>query len=341
MLRIVLLIFALAAGGAAAWVVVLVRSEPVPPVPVTTIIQETTPPVQDVLVATTALGSGATLIKENMRWQSWPESALNPAYITRSARPDALETLAGSNVNSRIYSGEPIQDENLRPLHGSPSAMRLRKGKRAVAVEISAHNFGGGLIQQYDRVDVLLTVTPTATTTTTQGATTSTTRTSNEGQIVYTRTLLRNVPVLAIDMATEPTVDERSKDENGKANGVFKSATATLELDPRQAEILATGEATGKFSLALRSEKDNEEKPPITRMQSSSSQSVSSSMVGTMKIYHITTSNTSVEITEPAMPLGPAWAPSQETIPPEQHQVQRGGSGFAVVRQGDTGAAIR
>ena len=275
-----------------------------------------------------------------MRWQSWPESALNPPTSRVPRDPMRWKRWPVRYVRNRMISGEPIRDENLLPATaGSPSAMRLLRASAPWPCELRRITLPAVSSCQYDRVDVLLTVTPTATTPR-QGATTSTTRTSNEGQIVYTRTLLRNVPVLAIDWL--PSHRRRAGARTRRqSEGVFIGATATLELDPRQAEILAAGEATGTISLALRSEKDNGEKPPITRMQSSSSQSVSSSMVGTMKIYHITTSNTPVEITEPAMPLGPAWAPPQETMPPEQHQVQRGGSGFAVVKQGDTGAAIR
>src|ERR1700730_13586 len=108
MLRIALLIAALAAGGIAAWVAISLRGEST----VATIVEPATPiPVQDVLVASADLEPGQPLTKEDMRWQSWPESALNPAYITRSARPGAPETLAGSTVHSRMISGEPIRDE--------------------------------------------------------------------------------------------------------------------------------------------------------------------------------------------------------------------------------------
>jgi pilus assembly protein CpaB len=301
MLRIALLIFALAAGGAAAWVVVLMRSEPAP---VTNVIQE--PLTRDVLVATADLGSGATLIKENMGWQSWPESSLSSAYITRSARPDALETLANSYVRNRMSSGEPIRDENLLPATGGFLSTLLSSGKRAVGVRITAESTAGGFILPNDRVDVLLTV-------------------ALQGQSEhFTRTILRNVPVLAIDQS----VDDRSKDEKVKAKAVIIGRTATLELDPEQAEILTAGEATGTISLALRSVTDNGEKPPITRVQSS--QSVTSSMVGSIRIYHITTSNTPVEITAPTMALGPAWAPPQKTMPREQQQAQQGDTGSAI-----------
>jgi pilus assembly protein CpaB len=219
MLRIVLLVAALAAGGGAAWMAVSLRGGST----VETVVEQAIPvPVQDVLVAAADLGQGHALAKEDMRWQSWPESALNPAYITRSARPDAPETLAGSAVHIRLISGEPIRDENLASLNtGSLSAM-LPSGKRAVAVAILAPNFAGGLIQQNDRVDVISTVAPTPTET----------KTKTEGQPVSTR-ILWNVRVLAIDLATEATVDERSKDEKGKAKGVFLGKTATLELHRR------------------------------------------------------------------------------------------------------------
>src|SRR6202795_2276980 len=114
MLRIVILIAALSAGGVAAWMALALRGEH----NVVTAAAPATPaPVQDVLVAAADLGLGQTLTKENMRWQSWPESALTPAYVNRSARPDALQTLAGKILRSRMISGDPIRDENLVPLN--------------------------------------------------------------------------------------------------------------------------------------------------------------------------------------------------------------------------------
>jgi pilus assembly protein CpaB len=314
MLRIALLILALAAGGAAAWVAILMRSVPAP---ITTIIREEKLSTREVLVATTNLGSGQTLIKEDMRWQSWPDSAINSAYITRSARPDALERLANSYVRNRMSAGEPIRDDNLLPSTGGFLSTLLSSGKRAVGVRITAESAAGGFILPNDRVDVLLTV-------------------STQGQSEhFTRTILRNIPVLAIDQS----VDDRSQDEKTKAKATIVGRTATLELDPRQAEILTAGEATGTISLALRSVADNSENPPLITMQPS--QSVSSSMVGATKIYHITTTNTPVEIIEPTMPLRPTSAAPQKAMPPERPQVQQDGPGFAVANPGRSGFAVR
>src|SRR5207248_10313194 len=71
--------------------------------------------MQDVLVASVDLRSRQALNNETMRWHPWPEEALNPVYITRSARPDALEALVGSIVCYRMSFGEPIREANLAP----------------------------------------------------------------------------------------------------------------------------------------------------------------------------------------------------------------------------------
>jgi hypothetical protein len=71
------------------------------------------PPMQDVLVASADLRPPLTLNTENIRWQPWPDNALNPGFITRSSRPDALDTLAGSIVRRPMNIGEPIREANL------------------------------------------------------------------------------------------------------------------------------------------------------------------------------------------------------------------------------------
>jgi hypothetical protein len=70
-------------------------------------------PLQDVLVASSNLRPSQVLSSNNMRWQPWPENALDAGYITRSARPDALESLAGSTVIHWISFGEPIKTQSL------------------------------------------------------------------------------------------------------------------------------------------------------------------------------------------------------------------------------------
>ncbi len=224
LLRVFLLVGALGAGGIAAWLVVAARPEPV------TKIVQAPPAMQDVLVAGSDLAPAQTLTKANLRWQAWPQDALNPVYMTRSARPDAIESLAGAIVRNHMAAGEPIQEGNLTPRHAGYLATVLPSGKRAMAVRISAESTAGGFILPNDRVDVL----------------------HSDGRSPVSHTILSNVRVLAIDQVVD---DTNNKNENSKANVIGK--TATLELDPAQAEILTAAQSAGTLSLSLRSAADN------------------------------------------------------------------------------------
>jgi pilus assembly protein CpaB len=225
LLRVILLIGALGAGGFAAWLVVAARPEPV------TKVVEAPAATQDVLVAASDLLPAQTLTKESLRWQPWPQSALNPVYLTRTSRPDAVDYLAGSIIRNRLAAGEPIREEYLTPRHAGYLATVLPAGKRAMGVRISAESTAGGFILPNDRVDVL----------------------HSDGKSPVSHTILSNVRVLAIDQV----VDDASKNDASKANVIGK--TATLELDPSQAEILTAAQAAGTLSLSLRSAADNDD----------------------------------------------------------------------------------
>ena len=85
-----------------------------------------------------------------------------------------------------------------------------------------------------DRVDVLMTYKAVAD------------RAGQQRSV--SETVLMNVRVLAIDQTFRT---------NDKGEQVVVGKTATLELEPRQAEVLAFAEQTGQLSLALRSIADN------------------------------------------------------------------------------------
>ena len=72
-----------------------------------------------------------------------------------------------------------------------------------------------------------------------------------ESPIHTSRTLLRNVRVLAVDQKADET----------KGQLVVVGKTATLEVSPAEAEIISSAQAAGTLSLALRSIADLDEKP--------------------------------------------------------------------------------
>lgn len=232
MLRLTLFLIALAAGGLAAWLTISMQGGNAPAAPVAAAPVE---PAMRVLVAAADIDSGATLEASNLEWQDWPQGALNPAYITRTAQPDAITELEGSILRRALAQGEPMREDSLTgPGDGLLSAA-LPSGKRAIAIRISAESTAGGFILPHDRVDVLHTRANQA---------------AESGGL--TRTLLRNVRVLAIDQRAEESAQE-------EGSGSVVGKTATLELDPDQAEKITAAESTGLLSLALRSTADNSE----------------------------------------------------------------------------------
>jgi pilus assembly protein CpaB len=231
MLRIIVLVIAIGAGGFAGWLV-LSKQAVDAPAP-SAVASAPAILMEDVLVAATDLSQGQTIDDGKLRWQSWPKDAIPPNFISRKTKPDASTSLKGSIVRSYLVAGEPIREEKLFRGSAGLLAALLPVGKRAVAIRVSAESTAGGFVLPNDRVDVIQTMTRQA---------------GNQSENL-SRTLLSNIRVLA--------VDQKADDTKGDAAVVGK--TVTLELSPVQAETVASGQATGALSLALRSVADTDE----------------------------------------------------------------------------------
>jgi pilus assembly protein CpaB len=224
--RLVVLGVAIAAGGLAA-LLAGGSDEPAPaPAPVAQI------DTVDVLIAQKDIGMGHAIAPDDVKWQMWPTAAAGPNMIRKSDRPNAVEEMTGSIARGTFSTGEPIQEAKLIKANGSGyMAAVLPKGMRAISIEILPETAAGGFILPGDRVDVILSRRDKETEK----------MTGIESHI--SETILKNVRVLAIDQ----TVEEK----NGQKVVVGK--TATLELAPRQTEILALGRQKGVLALSLRS----------------------------------------------------------------------------------------
>ena len=223
--RIVVLAIAVGAGGLALYLASSSEQAPPPAIPVAQL--QTT----DVLVAKSEISLGQTLGPDDVQWQSWPTSAASSSVIRRTDKPDAPSQLAGSIARSPFIAGEPIREPKLVRANGSGfMAAVLPTGMRAVSTEISPETGAGGFILPNDRVDVILSK-----------------RDKNPDRggaadVVNSEVIMSNIRVLAIDQAP--------KEKDGQNTVVGK--TATLELKPEQAEMLARARQSGTLSLALR-----------------------------------------------------------------------------------------
>jgi pilus assembly protein CpaB len=225
--RLVVLGVAVVAGGVAA--LLAGRSEKPPEAPAP---QQAQIPSVEVLVAKGDIGLGQTVSGGDMQWVSWPANAASGNFITKTNRPDALDSLAGAIARAPFVAGEPIRDAKLVHAKGSGfMAAILPPGMRAVSVGIAPETGAGGFILPNDRVDVILTQRDRA----------AEKVTGSEVQV--SETILKNIRVLAIDQNVE--------EKNGQRVVIGK--TATLELSPGQAESLTLAQKLGSISLALRS----------------------------------------------------------------------------------------
>ena len=192
--------------------------------------------VVKVLVATEDLAPGAFVGPEQLRWQPWPAEGIAAGYLTEGkARP---EDFIGAVARSRINAGEPISAGRVvHPGDKGFLAAVLEPGKRAVSVPVNATTGIAGFVFPGDRVDVILTARLRVNEGEAEGASASTRQ--------FSRTLLADVRILAID--------QRVDNGDGKASKASIGQTATIEVEPKQVEMVALALQMGSLSLSLQS----------------------------------------------------------------------------------------
>ncbi|MCB1483314.1 MAG: Flp pilus assembly protein CpaB, partial [Hyphomicrobiaceae bacterium] len=145
-----------------------------------------------------------------------------------------MRDISGSIARSAIFAGEPINARKLiKAGQGGVLAAVLPSGMRAVSTKINQATAAGSLILPNDHVDVILIREM---------------RSKNGGQDYVSDTLFTNVRVIAVGQQIETKEGKKSADNDAK--------TATLELTPRQAEMLALANKMGEITLTLRSVAD-------------------------------------------------------------------------------------
>lgn len=237
MLKVFIFLLASAAAGGAAWLTTQTGTESA-----TAQDEARTAPVPmvDVLVSAADISGGEILSPDKLRWEPWPEQTVNEKFITRRARPEAMQELAGTFLNSGFAADEPIREARLMAANKNLLSNKIEAGKRAAAVKVSAESAAGGFILPGDRVDVIQTVTIPGS--------------DSQASRNQSRIIIANVRVLAIDQTAAQTPE-----------GTAVGKTATLELLPGDVERIMAAEASGMLSLTLRSVADHGEHTAVVR----------------------------------------------------------------------------
>ena len=221
--RIIVLSFAIVAAGGAAFLVrgmlgggaQVAAAKPAPQLA-----------MSEVLVANVNLTPGQPLTTEQIRWQKWPTSNVDPSFLTHEGASSEDQIVKGTVVRAPVLAGQPITRTSI--LHGDVSgfmAATLGEGMRAISMPISTDSSAGGFILPNDRVDVILTRKP-----------------EGGGNRSIAKTILSNLRILAVDQTYRQEKDTRT----------VIGKTATVEVSPEQAEVIAAAGQSGQLSLALR-----------------------------------------------------------------------------------------
>jgi pilus assembly protein CpaB len=194
----------------------------------------------DVLTASKDINMGERFVDGSTAWKPWPVENVTDFMITRDEKPNAREEYLSARARITIFEGETVLEKKL-VLPGQSGFMSaiLPKGMRAISVAVSERSGAGGFILPNDRVDVILTK--------------KVDNAQGSDRSVNSEIVLSNVRVLAINQTYR-------QDKDGDSVTVAEGKTATLELDPRQSEIIAMIESVGELSLALRSIAENDGK---------------------------------------------------------------------------------
>jgi pilus assembly protein CpaB len=176
----------------------------------------------EVLVARTDLPTGTFINEQHVRWQTWPDDNLPDGYLIKGQADQTK--LFGSVLRRAAATGQPVvRSQIVKPGDRGFLAAVLTPGHRAYTIKISAASAIAGLVFPGDRIDLILT------------------QKIGKNQQV-SETLLSNLRILAIDQSLN---DQTNQPRVGK--------TATFEVTPKQAEILAVAGNLGQLSLSLRS----------------------------------------------------------------------------------------
>jgi pilus assembly protein CpaB len=187
-----------------------------------------------VLVARGGVPAGSILRPDQVQWQAWPAQAVNASYFTQAN--SQIAQVQGAVARGPIMAGQPLTREGVvQPGDRSFMAAVLQPGYRAVTINVSASTAVGGFVMPGDHVDVILS------------------RNLDEGgpaKRFVSETVLSDIRVVGMDQRAN---DKDAKDpKDPKKDGVVPQ-TATLEVTPKDAEVVAVVAELGKLTLSLRS----------------------------------------------------------------------------------------
>jgi pilus assembly protein CpaB len=179
------------------------------------------------VVASRDLPAGSVIRRDDVKTVSWPGSSVPQGFATEAG------DVVGRGLITEVRQNEPLLDWKLAQREaGGGLSITIPEGMRAVSVRVDEVVGVAGFVLPGTRVDVLVTVVPSA-----------------DRMQSITRTILTNIRTLAADQRYQQDID-------GEPRYV---TVVTLLVTPEQAETLTLAATEGRIQLALRNALDSGE----------------------------------------------------------------------------------
>ena len=174
-----------------------------------------------VIVATQDISPGNLINSNQIKVVNWPSQIVQESFLNDS------KFVINRISRQAIYSGQPIVDFMLvSPNSKGGLSSMIAEGKRAITVRVNEVIAVAGFVFPGSYVDVLVNI-------------------KNSNGKDFSKTVLSKVKILAVAQETE-TDTKKPKIVNA----------VTLELTPKESELLDVARSSGNLSLSLRNEFD-------------------------------------------------------------------------------------
>ena len=227
------------------------------------VVSENKPQVS-VARAAANLSPGSFLSARDIEWTAVAQSAAKDAFVQNES-----QDLSGALVLKPIKAGEVISPSTLLARTDPEWAIFaswctdpefvaavLAPGMRAFTIEVDMVTGGAGLLRPGNRVDVILAA---------QTDPQKSRAFASQKNFDVARTLLHNLRVIAVDHTIEPKgfgADPQSSDprmvRSSTPANINRKGTVTLEVTPKDVELLTVARSNGQLSLSLRNSQSGE-----------------------------------------------------------------------------------
>lgn len=196
--------------------------------------------ITKIVVANRDLPYGSNVLRDYLEYANWPKDGVPEGTFTNL--DDLLKSADGKDENRvvlrSIVKGEPIYQQKISGFGGKPTLSRkVAKNKRAFSISINDVSGVAGFILPGDHVDIMLTR-----------------KEEDKNNKLVTDVILQNLVILGIDQLTDEARDQP-----------VIARTATVEVDPEQAQKLALAQQIGTLTLSLRNH-HNQEQASVSRV---------------------------------------------------------------------------